>query len=226
MSFGRSTDKASRQKRYAKSKLRLRTILARLYRGEVLSMRDLATEFGVSLRTVQRDINERLEGFPLARDGEKVFLDTLSRSDALNPEEVAALELLDELSRKQGHAFYAKIHPLLSRLRREAANPFYAKLYMEDIGDKLHETVLLEQAIRERRLIRARYRMEEKSKSVDLKPLKIANFEGFWYLIALDARNDRLKKYLLRKLSQIEITPETFEVSKKLETSIERAVNV
>ena len=45
----RKSTKASRQNRYRKSNGRLREILARLYAGEVLSMKELTEELVVNL---------------------------------------------------------------------------------------------------------------------------------------------------------------------------------
>ena len=43
---------------------RLTVILSRLNDGEALSVTELAKEFNVSERTIQRDFNERLIPFP------------------------------------------------------------------------------------------------------------------------------------------------------------------
>ena len=97
---------------------------------------------------------------------------------------------------------------------------------MEDIGPKLKEATLVEQAIKEHRAIRCRYAMEDRSVAIDIEPVKIANFQGYWYVIAKDARNGRVKKYLLRKISEVELTQEHFEISEDLEKKVANAVNV
>ena len=62
-----NTTKKDREIRYAKTNERIAAILSRLYTGEPLSMEELAIEFGKSLRTIQRDVNERLIGFPIKK---------------------------------------------------------------------------------------------------------------------------------------------------------------
>jgi predicted DNA-binding transcriptional regulator YafY len=222
------TTKEGRQNRYLRTNGRIAEILRRLYAGEILSMRELAGEFGVSLRTIQRDVNERLVGFPVVKEGERFRLDWAGQEEGgFTPEENAVLELLDELSRKQGSAFYSRAHRLLEKARRlSAANPFYAKLDMEDIGEKLELAVRIEKAIRDRKILHCRYRMGEEHHEITIKPLKIANFEGYWYLIAQDARNDRVKKYLLRRIEAAEIGEESFEVPASLEEKVRDAVSV
>jgi predicted DNA-binding transcriptional regulator YafY len=84
----------------------------------------------------------------------------------------------------------------------------------------------LESAIKSRQEISCSYAFGDKSRIVDLKPLKIANYEGFWYLIALDARNDVLKKYYLKNISQITIKDETFTTDGKLDDLLENSISV
>ncbi len=56
---------------YDKILTRLTTILKRLNDGEALSIKDLAEEFNVSTRTIQRDFNERLISFPIIQVNKK-----------------------------------------------------------------------------------------------------------------------------------------------------------
>jgi predicted DNA-binding transcriptional regulator YafY len=221
------TTKKERERRYAKSNKRIATILSRLYAGEILSMKDLADEFNVNLRTIQRDINERIIGFPIRKSGDRFGLKWAEQNEmTFTQEEISVLELLDELSKKQGHTFYDKAHNLLKKLKATATNPFYAKLDMEDIGDKLTVATKIEKAIKQKYLLRCVYKMEENRYDIDIKPLKIANFEGFWYVIAMDARNDIIKKYLLRNISDITVKDETFDVSSEMEEKLKNAINV
>ena len=45
---------------YDKAIYRLTTINSRLFAGEALDVKDLSEEFNVSVRTIQKDLNERL----------------------------------------------------------------------------------------------------------------------------------------------------------------------
>jgi predicted DNA-binding transcriptional regulator YafY len=221
------TTKKDRELRYVKTNERIATILSRLYAGEILSMKELSVEFGVNLRTIQRDVNERLTGFPLKKSGDSFRLKWIEQGEtSFTKEEIAVIELLEEMSRKQGLEFYSKAHNLLKKLKSTTYNPFYAKLDMEDIGDKLFMTTKLESAIKQKLVVGCHYKMGEKIHDIEIKPLKIANFEGFWYLIAMDSRNDIVKKYLLRNISNVVIKDETFEVSDELDDKVKNAVNV
>lgn len=53
---------------------RLANILARLNMGEKLEPRTLAEDFGVNLRTIQRDLNERFSYLPICKEEGRYFL--------------------------------------------------------------------------------------------------------------------------------------------------------
>ena len=54
---------------------RLSLILTKLNNGERLSVEALAKEFNVTVRTIQRDLNERFLDVPLKKEGKFYFLE-------------------------------------------------------------------------------------------------------------------------------------------------------
>jgi predicted DNA-binding transcriptional regulator YafY len=56
--------------------------------------------------------------------------------------------------------------------------------------------------------------------------LKIVNYEGFWYLVSLDSRNDILKKYYLKNIFVIKATDELFKIDSKLDKVLENSLSV
>ncbi len=212
---------------YDKILTRLTIILSRLNDGEALSVTELAKEFNVSERTIQRDFNERLISFPVYQEKKKWKMQEgfkLEKSTSI--EDAVVLDIMEKLIEGAGRTFSMKAERLLSKIKNQSFNPFYAKLDMEDIGDKLQEVQQLESAIRNKEQINCLYHFGSFSKTIDLKPLKIANYEGFWYLIALDARNDTLKKYYLKNISQIHSKKETFKTDAKLDDLLEQSLSV
>jgi predicted DNA-binding transcriptional regulator YafY len=223
----KATTKAERRKLHRKTIDRLATILSRLYAGETLSMKELAREFGVSVRTVQRDINERLYETPIRKMGEKVALERAQSEEmALEAEELAVLQMLEELSKKQGHNSYAKAHRVLKKLKTQAANPYYYHLPAEPLDAMLPKAVKFERAVKKRRLVHCRYAMESGTYDIDIKPLKLVNFQGFWYVLAQDARNDEVKKYLLRNCSKIRVDEATFEPPRNIDDAVAKALAI
>jgi predicted DNA-binding transcriptional regulator YafY len=206
---------------------RLTVILSRLNDGEALSVTELAKEFNVSERTIQRDFSERLISFPIYQEKKRWKMQEgyrLEKSSSI--EDAVVLDIMEKLIEGAGQEFSIKAERLLSKIKNRSFNPFYAKLDMEDIGDKLKEVQQLESAIESRQEISCSYSFGQKSRIIDLKPLKIANYEGFWYLIALDARNDILKKYYLKNISQITTKEETFSTDTAIDELLENSISI
>ena len=212
---------------YDKILTRLTIILSRLNDGEALSVKELAEEFNVSERTIQRDFNERLVSFPIYQEKKKWKMqDGYKIEKTNNVEDAVVLDIMEKLAEAAGTKFAVKANKLLSKIKNNDYNPIYAKLDIEDIGDKLKEVQLLENAIRNHRFIKCGYDFETYSNTLDLKPLKIANFEGFWYLIAEDARNDIIKKYYLKNIHSIQIQDANFEQNKELEQLLDNSLSI
>jgi len=212
---------------YDKILTRLTIILSRLNDGEALSVKSLAEEFNVSDRTIQRDFNERLISFPVYQDKKKWKMqDGFRLEKSASVEEAVVLDIMEKLMEGAGRQFSTKANKLLAKIKNESVNPIYAKLDMEDISDKLSEVHELEIAITNKKQIKCDYDFEEHRKELDLKPLKIANYEGFWYLIALDSRNDILKKYYLKSIKNIQLSDETFKNTAKLDKLLDNSISV
>jgi predicted DNA-binding transcriptional regulator YafY len=206
---------------------RLTIILSRLNDGEALSVTELAKEFNVSDRTIQRDFNERLISFPVYQEKKKWKMQEGYRLEkSASVEDAVVLDIMQKLIEGAGQKFSTKANKLLSKIKNDSLNPIYAKLDMEDIGDKLKEVQQLEGAISEKQVITCVYSFENYSKELELKPLKIANYEGFWYLLALDARNDELKKYYLKNIKQINRLDTTFTSTAKLDHILDNSISI
>ena len=65
----------------------------------------------------------------------------------------------------------------------------------------------------------------DKPKIEILKPLKIVNYEGFWYLVALD-ENDYIRKCYLKKVTNIQKQETTFQSDTKVEEMLENSINI
>ena len=68
----------------------------------------------------------------------------------------------------------------------------------------------------------------KKTKSLEnkkIKPLKISNFDGYWYLNALNEDN-KYRTYHIKSIKQLKITNEKFTPDKKLLKNLDKAVNI
>ena len=211
---------------YDKILTRLTIILSKLNDGESLSVKALATEFNTSNRTIQRDFNERLSSFPIYQENKKWKMQDGFRVEKTKSlEDGIVLDIIEKITESIGGTFAIKSHKLLSKIKNEDFNPIYAKLNIEDITDKFSEVQALENAIKDKVEIECSYNDEKNGVSkVILQPLKIANYEGFWYLIAL--KNEILKKYYLKNISQITLTQTKFKSDSKLEELLENSISI
>jgi len=211
---------------YDKILTRLTVILSKLNDGEALSVKELAKEFNTSERTIQRDFNERLASFPIYQEKKKWKMQEgyrIEKTQSLEDEIV--LDIMEKITEGIGGKFSTKAHKLLSKIKNEDFNPIYTKLNIEDISDKFGDIQVLETAIREKKELQCLYSNEKHDPyTTTIQPLKIVNFEGFWYLIAL--QDDILKKYYLKNISQPKLLETTFEPEDELEELLENSLSI
>ena len=175
---------------------RLTELLRRLNEGQRLDPHALAQEFEVNLRTIQRDLNERL-----------AFLD-LDKSDGLYQVAGARLGLLTahDVERFARVAGLQGLHPRLgTELLRDLLDSRAQSLQIrghqyEDLSGRENAFRQLKQAIECRHPVSFRYRKPEGEKIVGaIEPYKLVNQNGIWYLAASDA--GALKSYSFTKIS-------------------------
>ena len=206
---------------------RLTVILSRLYEGESLSVKVLAEEFGVCDKTIQRDFNERLKHlYPIKKVKRKWQMEEgfkLEKSRSFDEEIV--LDILDKITEDIGGAFYTKAHKLLNKLKNGDYNPIYTKINLEDISDKFQELQILDNAIKEQKEVTCKYIRGDKEPYITtLQPMKIVNFEGFWYLLARN--NDTVKKYYFKNITNVELLESSFTTTKELQEKLNNALTI
>ena len=195
---------------------RLAQILVKLNQGEHLDQPSLAEEFGVNLRTIQRDLNARFAYLPLQKVGgfyhiDPAFLGKLSTRDI---ERFAGL---------------AGVHGLFPSLSDE---------FLRDIFDTRIQSALLvkghhyeamagkeqvfrdmEKAIVARRQISFDYRKTDGKKSyAAVSPYKLINNKGIWYLAALDG--EKLKSFSFTKIVDFRALDSCFNWDPRIETQL------
>jgi predicted DNA-binding transcriptional regulator YafY len=211
---------------YDKILTRLTQILSRLNDGDSLSVKELAIEFNTSDRTIQRDFNERLVSFPIYQENKKWKMQDGFRVEKTKSlEDEIILDIIEKITEGIGGKFATKSHKLLSKIKNEDFNPIYTKLNIEDITDKFSEIQTIESAIQNKVEIICSYDDEKHGIYITtIKPLKIANYEGFWYLIAL--RDETLKKYYFKNISNVKLTQISFIFDAKLNTLLENSISI
>ena len=213
---------------YDKTLLRLNTILSRLNDGEGLSVKALAEEFNVSERTIQRDFNDRLVTlYPIYKDKRLWRMQKGFKLEKQNSsEEDLVLGILDKMVEGMGRSFATKAKSLLAKIHNAQENPIYAKHNMEDISTHLSEIEQLRAAIEKREIITCIYSKDrDEARDRVLKPLKIVTYEGFWYLVALN-KKDEIRKYYLKNISNIHTTAEQFQVNTAINKTLENSISI
>jgi predicted DNA-binding transcriptional regulator YafY len=195
---------------------RLAMMLVKLNQGERLVPSELARDFGVNVRTIQRDINERFGYLPLEKaDGAyrmtPAFLGRLTLKDV---ERFAALAGVASLFPSLSVEFLRDIFDF----RVESALMVKGHHY-EDLRGREADFKAIERAIVARRRMRFSYLSSEGPKTYEVEPHKLVNAKGVWYLAA---RHDgKLKTFSFAKLGLPVVTHETFDPDPRLLQQLE-----
>jgi len=207
---------------YDKILTRLTIILQRLYEGESLSVSDLAEEFNVSSKTIQRDFNERLIRFPIEKEGRKWCMQKgYNITKERTAEETLVIEMLENIAQSIGAGFGSKAKHLFSKLQNHSNNPIYSKTIIEDISESLELFNKVEKAIADTLIVAFTYN----NKLRNVKPYKIVSFEGYWYLYAQEISTDKLKTFYFKDITHLELTDEKYIPDLKAYTILERSIN-
>ncbi|MCM8819431.1 MAG: WYL domain-containing protein [Candidatus Omnitrophica bacterium] len=231
--FEKLKGKSNKEKDYVKITDRLMYILAKLDSRQVVSTRQLAQELGVTPRTIQRDIEIlNKAGFPIysPKRGLHAFMEGFSlKRVELNEEQAAFLSFMYEISRSLGKRFENSFKSLLKRvIAKEVDSVFYAKIPQGiTLDESLPFLKEIESAINENKKLNVCYLTQEgKEKSFKLDPLKIAFYDGFWYLVVRVDKKDWILKLRLERIKKIEVLDEYFTPPENLKMLLDESVNI
>jgi len=194
---------------------RLATILMWLNEGKKFSIDELIEEFGVSKRTIQRDLFERFSFLPLKKENgyyflEEFYLGKFSFDDIKN---FSILSGIKELYPTLSEDFLRKI------LDNNAQTYMIKGNYFENISHKTPEFEKLSKAIEDKKIIKFIYNDKERV----VKPYKLVNSRLIWYLMA---KEEKLKTFTFSKIHFLQVSDETFEVDKKILEEIENSDDI
>ena len=190
-----------------------------------LTITELANELDVSTKTIQRDLYEVLSDFGAIKEGRTWKIDPKLTQDNLNSNEKLILGILDEMAKGAGGIFYSKAHSILTQITQQLEHPIFANVngeYLEDKTLELFEQI--EKVIKEKTEIKFDY----EKYNFHVKPLKLAFFDGFWYLLALHVKKDKdvFKKFHLKTIKNITTLDNKFEIPQIVEDRLKYANSV
>ncbi len=192
---------------------RLAQMLIKLNQGEKLDPLALADEFGVNLRTIQRDLNERFAYLPLQKTDGRYHLDAtfLGKLSTKDVERFAGLAGVRGLFPSLNDDFLRDIFD--SRVQ----DALLVKGHnYENLAGKEQQFKELEKAIIARQQVSFDYRKTEGVKHyATASPYKLLNLKGIWYLAAVD--DEKLKTFSFAKLDHVKVLDSAFGWSKAVD---------
>lgn len=179
--------------------VRLSQILFRLNQGERLDAQALADEFNVTLRTMQRDLNERLSYLPIDKTNGKYHLNPsyLGRIGAHNIQSFAAIAGIRGLFPK------LDTHLLKKLYEDEKTYQVHGHHYEAQTPELMRIMHQLESAIFHKQSISFFYTKSDASHKnyLQVHPYRLINHNGIWYIAVSDA--GILKALVLTRMASL-----------------------
>jgi len=192
---------------------RLASIITQLNDAKVLSIASLAEEFNVSVRTVQRDLNERLSFLPIHESKGSYSL-ALSALGKLSPKDIRHFAAISGIE-----ALYPNLdtHFICSILSQAIDSPFIIKGHNYEPKHKIESNLnKLEATIQRNKCINFNYKQKQ---YINIHPYRLVNSKGIWYLAAVD--KSTLKTFHLSEITQILEQADSFTTKQSFINAIE-----
>lgn len=192
---------------------RLAQMLVKLNQGEKLDPHELASEFGVNLRTIQRDLNVRFAYLPMQKTEGRYHLDPtfLGKLSTKDIERFASLAGVRGLYPSMSDDFLRDIFD--SRIQSALLVKGHS---YEDLAGKEAAFRQLEQSIVAHRHIAFDYIKDSGLKSYShVSPYKLINNKGIWYLAARDG--EKLKSFSFAKIEALRVLDTHFPAEPEIE---------
>jgi predicted DNA-binding transcriptional regulator YafY len=177
-------------------------LLTRLYSGEKLHLHELAAEYNVTLRTLQRDFNERLSYLPIESRNRQYWLNseffTRNRNDDLLhlAKQLGLTDIFPHADEQQLRRLLNKRQPALISFKGISTSSTKAiSLYMPMLELALTKHLIC-QVVTHDGLKRR------------LKPYQLVNYRGDWNMIGVCS--EQLTCYLFDDIQHIELTDCSF----------------
>lgn len=178
---------------------RLACILTKLNNGESFTVEELAKEFNISVRTIQRDLNERLIYLPIIKENNHYSMESYALGK-LNFEDIknfASISGIKSLYPMLNSGFISDILNVKLNSAYLIKNQGFENIaHHQDWFNKVSAAIVKSSSIE--------FTYKEKHRVVN--PYKLVNNEGVWYLFAEE--NEKLKSFTFSKIKQFSWTNE------------------
>lgn len=220
--FDSLNKKLDKDKNSDKVLTRLILILQKLSDNEFPTRKDLAEEFNVSSKTIQRDINERLRYFPIEENSLKQlkFLEGFSlNKTSLKENEMLFIYLSLSQIKDINKNFEKTTYDIFSKLLTpHYRTPYHIKANAFeniDMDSKLLNTV--ERAIEYKNCLNLKLR----NRQFTIEPYKVICFDGIWYLLGKDLDDQKIKTVFIHEIIDMDLQKEKYSLDKPIETILE-----
>lgn len=183
---------------------RIAIVLDRLNQGERLDLKALATEFGTSLRTLQRDVAERLDFLAFEEKGDRFYKLDRQKSGYLTPEDIARFANFVSISN-----LFLKIDRQFFQEKLSQSIQIKGFQY-EDIKPLEGQFNQIQKTIESHQYIEFNYKKsgQNDGKFYQIAPYALINKNGIWYLIGTE--NNKIKTFCFTQISMLKTLEETF----------------
>jgi len=214
-------------KKNQKALIRHNLIYQKLNQGQIVNVAELAKEFGVGIRTIQKDLNERLSEIYDVEDlgqGNYIFPKHHRFVGGKDEDESIAISLMKELQ----HSAIPEMDAYIESALPTSSNYddiFVFGMHFEAIEDVEAFNTLIK-AIKWKVGVEFIYtKADGSSKKVLVDPYRLANFQNYWYLIAYDPSVEILKTYYFKNISELTMLYENFTGNTQIEEDLNKVCN-
>jgi predicted DNA-binding transcriptional regulator YafY len=205
-------------KSYENKITRITFILERLSKGLRLSTPNIADLFKVSNKIIQTDFKDNI--LPLF-DDDTIYYDYSSKNyicdtnflttTLLTAEELAIISIIKAKTKDKysDDNLSDKTNTLFSKFEDLLKDNIYQHSSVEKIDNFNNDTVLIKNAINTKHIITCTYNDKQRK----IYPIKIINIEGYWYLIAVDTSDNKIKTFHLNSIKDIEVLKNRFTLN-------------
>jgi predicted DNA-binding transcriptional regulator YafY len=214
-------------KKNQKALIRHNLIYQKLNQGQIVNIAELAKEFGVGIRTIQKDLNERLSSIYDIEDlgqGNYIFPKHHRFVGGKDEEESIAISLMKELQ----HSAIPEMDTYIESALPTSSN--YDEIFVFGLNFEAIEDIeafnILIKAIKWKVGVEFVYtKIDGSSKKVFVDPYRLANFPTYWYLIAYDPSVEILKTYYFKNISELTMLYENFTGNAQIEEDLNKVCN-
>ncbi len=207
---------------------RVEYMLNKLLKNEPIKTTVVAEYFNVDDSVIRKDLRERIK--PLFPNTIKKVNNTwvadkdLIENQFFSSDELLIISLLNNVTKDLNPKFYNKTLKLFRSLHKKASFAIFEQPSLENIVDS-HEIEfhLIKSAIENKKELSFKY---YKKKEKLVHPLKIANLEHYWYLIAYDLNENGLRTFYFKEISEINVIEKDFNIEEyKFIDKLNNAIN-